>query len=93
MQTAGGGGGGGGGGWEMAGSSVPSQRRHESCSVGAWRTGAHITTVLRARQPPSNYCEASQSASLPLLRHALNFAQDRWGPTEYAAESALPSRR
>lgn len=40
-----------------------------------------------ARRPLSNYCEPSQA----LLRHALNFGQDRWGPAEYAAESSFPT--
>lgn len=59
---------------------------HERFSVGVWRTGTHIT-ALWARQPLSNYREPGQA----LLRHALNFAQDRWGPAEYAAESSVPT--
>lgn len=59
---------------------------HERLSVGACRMGTHIM-ALWARQPLSNYSEPSQA----LLRHALNFAQDRWGPAEYAAESSVPT--
>lgn len=59
---------------------------HERFSVGVCSTGTHIM-ALWARQPLSNYCEPSQA----LLRHALNFAQDRWGPAEYAAESSVPT--
>lgn len=58
---------------------------HERFSVGVWRTGTHIT-ALWARQPLSNYCEPSQA----LLRHALNFAQDRWGPLNMQQSQAFP---
>lgn len=58
----------------------------ERFSVGVCRTGTHIT-ALWARQPLFNYCKPSQA----LLRHALNFAQDRWGPAEYAAKPSVPS--
>lgn len=59
---------------------------HESFSVGACRTGTHIM-ALWARQPLSNYCKPSPALS----RHALNFAQDIWGPAEYAAKSRFPT--
>lgn len=42
--------------------------------MGVWWTGTHIAP-LWASQSLSNYYEPSQL----LLRHALNFAQDRWG--------------
>lgn len=59
---------------------------HQGFRVGVCRMGTHIM-ALWARQPLSNYCKPSPA----LLRHALNFAQDRWGPAEYAAESRFPT--
>lgn len=59
---------------------------HERFTVGVCRTGTHIV-AQRARQPLSNYCKPARA----LLRHALNFAQDRWRPAEYAAESSFPT--
>ena len=64
----------------------PTSMWYERFSVGVCKTGIHIM-ALWARQPLSNYCEPTQA----LLRHALNFAQDRWGPAEYAAESSFPT--
>lgn len=48
---------------------------HERFSWSLEHGHTHIM-VLWARQPLSNYCRPSQA----LLRHALNFAQDRWEP-------------
>lgn len=43
----------------------------------AWESGgrAHHIAALWARRPLSNYREPGRA----LVRHALNFAQDRWG--------------
>lgn len=52
-----------------------------------WEPGplAH-TAPLWANQSLSNYCEPSQA----LLRHALNFAQDRWGLLNMQKAQAFP---
>lgn len=72
--------------WKLADCSAPSQRDMKG-SVWESAGRAHTSQPCGPRQPLSNYCRPSQA----LLRHALNFAQDRWGPAEYAAESSVPT--